>query len=318
MSKCILRDLNIDFEFGNLSPDMPQELYDSLEEDLVDCGCKAPILVWNDYIIDGHYRYNLCHKWEIPFSVEKINFPSRDDAVVWICRQHLKRQYLTATNRRYLIGKYYNAGRSIITREQEACGINGKPLSARYLTAAKIAEDYPFSHHAVYKYGTMADAIDIIFAKEPELAHQILSERIKSSYSNIRAVSRLPKEKLRSLNRYLSDSQQDHILSEHIEHELQSRSSSHASESRHSESAAQHKQPEPLRVEIKEMPLYDPDAEIASLALTIPSWISSIERAQSMTNLQLISDGARQRIKMQLCRLDRTATTLLNAVKEID
>ena len=64
------------------------------------------------------------------------------------------------------------------------------------------------------------------------------------------------------------------------------------------------------------MPRYDPDAEIASLALTIPSWISSIERAQSMTNLQLISAGARERIKVQLYQLSSTTATLLNAVKE--
>ena len=72
MYKTMIRDLNIDYEFGNLSPDMPQEQYDKLEESLVDTGCKEPILIWNDYIIDGHHRYNLCHKWEIPFPVKKL------------------------------------------------------------------------------------------------------------------------------------------------------------------------------------------------------------------------------------------------------
>lgn len=257
MSKLILRDLNIDFEFANLTPDMPQELYDSLEEDLVDCGCREPLLIWNDYIIDGHYRYNLCHKWDIPFPVKKINFPSRDDVVVWICRQHLKKQYLTGTNQRYLIGKYFNAGRAVISREHGDVNINGKSFSARYLAAAKIAEGYSFSHHAVYKYGTMADAIDMIFDKEPELAHRILSEQIKGSYANIRAVSRLPKDKLRSLNRYLSDNRQDHILYSHIEHELQNKSiGNHTSGSQRPESDVSQKQTETIRAEIKEMPRY--------------------------------------------------------------
>lgn len=312
MNKLALRDLNIDFEFSNLSPDMPQEIYDKLEEALVDCGCKEPILIWHDYIIDGHYRYNLCHKWEIPFSVEKVNFPSRDDAIVWICRQHLKKQYLTSTNQRYLLGKYFNAGRSVLSREQGDININGKVLSTRYLAATKIAEGYPFSHHAVYKYGTMADSIDIIFAKEPELANRIISEQIKGSYSNIRAVSQLPKDKLRSLNRYLSDSQQDHILYSHIEHEFKTRGSGN----QRLESGTSQKQTEIIRAEIKEMPRYDPDAEIASLALTIPSWISSIEQAQSRTTMQMISTDARQRIKVQLCQLSSTTATLLNAVKE--
>lgn len=312
MSKLTLRDLNIDFEFVNLSPYMPQELYDSLEEDLVELGCREPLLIWNDYIIDGHYRYNLCHKRDIPFSVEKINFPSRDDAVVWICRKHLKKQYLTATNQRYLIGKYFNAGRAVISREHRNINMNGKSLSARYLAAAEIAEGYSFSLHTVYKYGMMADAIDVIFTKEPELAHRILSEQIKGSFANIRVVSKLPKDKLRSLNRYLSDNRQDRILYSHIEHELQTRTSG----KQRSESGIPQKQTETIRAEIKKMPRYDPDAEIASLALTIPSWICSIERAQSMTNLQLISADARQRIKVQLCQLSSTTDTLLNAVKE--
>lgn len=312
MNKLALRDLNIDFEFNNLSPDIPQEIYNNLEEDLVDYGCKEPILIWHDYIIDGHYRYNLCHKWEIPFSIKKVNFSSRDEAIVWICRQHLKKQYLTSTNQRYLLGKYFNSGRAVISREQEDININGKVLSARYLAATKIAEEYTFSHHAVYKYGSMADSIDTIFVKEPELANRILSEQIKSSYANIRALSQLPKDKLRSLNRYLSDSQQDHILYSHIEHEFKTKCSGN----QRLESGASQKKTETIRVEIKEMPRYDPDAEIASLALTIPSWISSIERAQSQTNMQLISADARQRIKVQLCQLNSTTATLLNAVKE--
>lgn len=312
MNKLALRDLNIDFEFSNLSPDMPQEIYDNLEEDLVDCGCKEPILIWHDYIIDGHYRYNLCHKWKIPFSVEKVSFPSRDYAIVWICGQHLKKQYLTSTNQRYLLGKYFNARKAAISQEHTNINMSGKPLKTRYLTALEIAENYSFSYHSIYKYGIMASALDIIFTKEPELAHRILSEKIKISYTNLIAVSKLSKDKLRSLNRHLSDNKQNHILYSDIQHERQVKAPGY----HQSESGVYHQQTKEIRAEIKEMPLYDPDAEISSLALTIPSWISSIERTQAATNFQLISKDAFERIKFQLCELYRITDMFLKAVKE--
>lgn len=318
MSKTALFDLNIDFEFGNLSPEMPQEQYDILEEDLVEHGCREPLLIWNDYIIDGHHRYNLCHKWEIPFPVLKAQFPSREDTVVWICQQHLKKTYLAEIHRRYLIGKYFNARKTIISREHRGVKPNGRPLNARQLAAVEIGDHFDFSYHTVYKYGVMASAIDRIFTKEPELAHRILSGQVKISFENILAVSKLSKEKLRSLNRYLSDSQQDHILYSDILHELQTKSSG----IQRSDTTERKHYTLPCRSEtnasagIKEMPPYDPDAEIASLALTIPSWISTIKRVQSIANLPLISSDARQRIKTQLYQLSDTATSFLNVVKE--
>lgn len=311
MYKTMIRDLNIDYEFGNLSPDMPQEQYDKLEESLVDTGCKEPILIWNDYIIDGHHRYNLCHKWEIPFPVKKTHFNSRDDAVVWLCQKHLEKNYLTGINRRYLIGKYFNARKTIISQEHEGVKPNGKPLDTRHLTAIEIGKQYHISHHTVYKYGVMAGAIDVILIKEPELCHRILSRQIKISYENILAVSKLSKDKLRSLNRYLSDSQQDHILYSDILHELQAKTIR-----LHRFETGKPVRLPPVQAAIKEMPDYDPDAEISSLALTIPSWISSIERTQSIANWQLVSADAKQRIKTQLHRLYGITVTLLEAVKE--
>lgn len=312
MSKAALHDLNIDYEFGNLSPDMPQEQYDKLEESLVDTGCKEPLLIWNDYIIDGHYRYNICHKWEIPFFVAKTYFPSRDDAIVWLCQKHLEKNYLPEIHRRYLTGKYFNSRKAIISREHEGIKPNGRPLNTHHLTAIEIGEQHHLSYHTIYKYGMMATAIDSIFVKEPELSHRILAGQIKISYENIIAASKLSKDKLRSLNRYLSDSQQNHILYSDILHELQTKAIG-LQRPVPSEST---KFAVPVHAAIKEMPLYDPDAEISSLALTIPSWISSIERTQALVNWQRISADARQRIKAQLHQLCNTTITMLNTVKE--
>ena len=42
------------------------------------------------------------------------------------------------------------------------------------------------------------------------------------------------------------------------------------------------------------MPAFDPDMELRGLILTIPTWMNAIARAQSKTDMSLISNGMKQ------------------------
>lgn len=54
------KTLYIDDEFKNLiSPLSPKE-YFQLEENILTDGCINPIITWNDVIVDGHNRYEIC------------------------------------------------------------------------------------------------------------------------------------------------------------------------------------------------------------------------------------------------------------------
>lgn len=66
---------------------------------------------------------------------------------------------------------------------------------------------------------------------------------------------------------------------------------------------------------VKEMPAYDPDAEISSLTFTIPSWISSINRACSAADLSDITDNARSKLEKELTELKETINNMLVAIK---
>lgn len=241
MNKPALHNLNIDHEFRNLSPAAPLKYYETLEKDIIASGCREPVHVWNHYIIDGHLRYDICHKQKIPFPISKIHFPSREDAVIWICRKHLQKDFLTEINRRYLTGKYFTAQKAATLRNYENTN----------------------------------------------------SHRTKPNF------------------RYLADNQQERVLYPDILCVLQTKTVTAQRES-HTAGVIM----PAVRTAIKEMPPYDPDAEISSLTLTIPSWISSIERTRASADLTLISPAARQRIKQQLTHLCNTSVTLLNAVKE--
>ncbi len=78
-----------------------------LEVNLTVDGCREPIITWNNIIIDGHNRYEICNRLHIPYAVRKMPFENREQAIVWICSNQLGRRNITEETRRYLIGKQY-------------------------------------------------------------------------------------------------------------------------------------------------------------------------------------------------------------------
>ncbi|NCB65915.1 MAG: hypothetical protein EOM48_07040 [Bacilli bacterium] len=66
---------------------------------------------------------------------------------------------------------------------------------------------------------------------------------------------------------------------------------------------------------IKTMPAFDPDAEVAGLTLTIPSWTSSIERTKSTADLNIISSSAKGRLEEALNELQSTVQEMLSVIK---
>lgn len=70
-------------------------------------------------------------------------------------------------------------------------------------------------------------------------------------------------------------------------------------------------------VSVKDMPGYDPDAEIASLTLTIPSWRGSIQRVMDSTDFEAISDKAQDDAGRELLALKDTINAILCRMKGV-
>ena len=117
MTEKAFRQLNIDPEFKNLIRPLRREEYRQLELNLVMEGCREDIIAWNDTIVDGHNRYEICNKMRIPYGVKELDFPSRDAAIAWICANQLGRRNISEETRKYLIGKQYEAEKSPAGKE---------------------------------------------------------------------------------------------------------------------------------------------------------------------------------------------------------
>lgn len=89
----------IDAELSGIMPELSKEEYKELENSILEDGFKgAPIIVWKQegIIVDGHNRYGICKKHNIPYEVQELDFDSREDVVQWMIRAQLGRRNLSS------------------------------------------------------------------------------------------------------------------------------------------------------------------------------------------------------------------------------
>ena len=87
--------LKIDPEFKSLIPPLTPDERAGLEASIISEGCREALIVWGDVLIDGHNRYDICTKHNIPYKTQQIEFASRAEARVWIRKNQLSRRNLT-------------------------------------------------------------------------------------------------------------------------------------------------------------------------------------------------------------------------------
>jgi hypothetical protein len=91
--------LKINPKYRDLIPPISKEEYDLLEGSILHEGCRDAIVTWNDTILDGHNRHEICHKHKIPHGTLEKEFSNEDEAKEWIIRNQLARRNLPAHER---------------------------------------------------------------------------------------------------------------------------------------------------------------------------------------------------------------------------
>ena len=98
-------ELIIDEEFAGLIPPLTPDEFSGLEQSIITEGCREAIIVWNGVIVDGHNRYRICRAHMIPYRIERRNFASRDEAMLWMLRNQLSRRNLNDFQRVEMVRK---------------------------------------------------------------------------------------------------------------------------------------------------------------------------------------------------------------------
>lgn len=148
----------IDDEFKNLIPPLTDEEYKGLEDSIVKEGCRDALILWGNTLIDGHNRYEICTKHNIPFKTVEHNFDSRQAVIEWIILNQFGRRNLPAHERARLalrlkpvIAERAKAQQAR-TEENRVCQISDEQAIDTKKEIAKVAG---VSHDTIAKVETI-------------------------------------------------------------------------------------------------------------------------------------------------------------------
>ena len=195
-----LNALKIDPEFQGKIPPLTFEELNQLESNILRDGrIINPIIVWEGLIVDGHNRFTIAKKHpEIPFTVHEKMFANRYEAIIWICKNQLGRRNLTPEQKKYLIGKQYEAekcanGGDRKSSTAKSVGQNG-PLIDKHLTRKRIATENAVNDSFVKRAEQFSKGVDAAEEAVPGTRQKVLSGEVKPTAADIASVARAPPE----------------------------------------------------------------------------------------------------------------------------
>lgn len=182
--------LNINEELRELIPPLSTEEKQLLTESILKEGCRDSLITWDNTIIDGHNRYEICTRNNIPFKVQEMDFENIGQVKNWMIKNQLARRNLTDSQRRYFIGKRYEEEKKIQgTNNQYIQSEKGQDVTFQN-TAKEIAEENNISDRTVKRNEEYSKAIDKIKEHQPEVAEKILNEEIRISNKDVITLSK--------------------------------------------------------------------------------------------------------------------------------
>lgn len=100
--------LRIDEAFRNQLFPLSAVEFAHLEQSLLAEGCRESLIAWNGTLVDGHNRYDICTRHDIPFGIEDRQFASRADVEDWIDCNQAGRRNLSPADFAIVSGRIYN------------------------------------------------------------------------------------------------------------------------------------------------------------------------------------------------------------------
>ena len=182
-------NLKIDPEFQSQIPPLTDDEFKQLEENILKEGkLISPLIVWGNTLVDGHNRYEIVQEHpEISFSTMPLRFENREEAIAWICRNQLGRRNLSPEQKRYLLGKQYEAEKKAAkifrgnqyTLAKKSGGTHDDNHHSGKKTCDRIAEENGVSRASVLRASHYTRGIDIADNLSPGIKQKVFSGEVK-------------------------------------------------------------------------------------------------------------------------------------------
>ena len=144
--------------------------------------------IWGNTLVDDHNRYAILQKHpEICFSAMPLRFANREEALAWICKNQLGRRNLSPEQKRYLLGKQYEAEKKAAkifrgnqyTLAKKSGGDHGDTHHSGKKTCDRIAEENGVSRASVLRARHYTKGIDIADTLSPGIKKKVFSGEVK-------------------------------------------------------------------------------------------------------------------------------------------
>jgi phage N-6-adenine-methyltransferase len=157
-----MEEIIINPEFKELIPLLAPDEYEGLEKSIITEGCRDALVLWNQTIVDGHNRYEICKKHNIEFQTIQMDFPSIEYAKEWIILNQYSRRNLNSYQRGVLALKLEKIYKTIAKANQKLSkgrGRKGAPQVAGIKgdVRDKLAKAAKLSHGNIDKIKVIED-----------------------------------------------------------------------------------------------------------------------------------------------------------------
>ena len=214
-----MQDIIIDQEFKLLLPELDAEVYESLEENIIQNGCLFPLVVWGNILVDGYHRYRICTTHDIPFKTTEKDFSNREEAIIWIITNQVSRRNLAPIQLCYFRGLHYRTDKRLVPNEngrnqysvvegqdsevreaglhevggaddgRKQVRVQNEPQAKNDSTAIRLAKKYNVSRSTIKRDAKISIAIDAIGEKSPDAKRDILSGKIPISRAQLKELA---------------------------------------------------------------------------------------------------------------------------------
>ncbi len=185
-------DIVVKSDLQNFITPLSEDSKEQLEENIKLNGCLDPLTLWEQengdlVLIDGHNRYDICQRNDIPFKVRILQFNNVDEAKDWMINHQLGRRNLNPDQLSYFRGLKYE-------RMKKKRGGYDKVLSSGQSgdkTSEILAREFNVSDRTILRDAEFAKGIEIIAKSNPQLKNDILLGRVKVKKSDVQLLAQV-------------------------------------------------------------------------------------------------------------------------------
>ncbi|MEO8473033.1 MAG: ParB/Srx family N-terminal domain-containing protein [Chryseolinea sp.] len=161
-----------------------------LERSLIAEGCREPLMVWEKspgqlVLVDGHNRYKLCQKNNIPYKTKKTKFNNVEEAKVWMIDNQIGRRNLTPDQMSYYRGLKYNS----LKKKKGGYDYVKSKGQNEISTSELIAKNFNVSESTIKRDAKFAEGLDIVGRSNPKLKTKILIGEAKVKKGDVQLLT---------------------------------------------------------------------------------------------------------------------------------